>query len=104
MGTLTVALLVVLEPADAQSPLERWSLSFKTRSGLLRNPKSAFLFNIYSLVSISSTQHRVGPSRSSVVVVVVVFNINDSSSSQGFLLNPRGIPTEEMLLCSSFYR
>ena len=53
-------------------------------------------------VYISRTQHRVGPSRSSVVVVV--FNTYDSSSSQRFLLNPHGIPTKEMLLWSPFYR
>lgn len=99
-----MALLVVLEPADAQSPLERdGPCLLRPGQGLLRNA----ILHFYSISihgSISSTQHRVGPSRSSVVVVVVVFNINDSSSSQGFLLNPRGIPTEEMLLCSSFYR
>lgn len=74
-GTLAVALLVVLEPADAQSPLERdGPYLLRPGQGLLRNAG-------YSRLHL---QHPAqSRTKQELNVFVFVFNINDSSSSQG---------------------
>lgn len=74
-GTLAAALLVVLEPADAKSPLERdGPCLLRPGQGLLRNAG-------YSRLHL---QHPAqSRTKQELSGFFFFFNINDSSSSQG---------------------